>query len=110
MTAALPDVISRYVQSAAQADFDTLVACFTEDAAVTDEDVTHRGRAAIRQWREALASAFEYTVEVLGSEAVGEHGYLVTTHVVGNFPGSPVQLRYEFVLRGDLISELAIAP
>jgi ketosteroid isomerase-like protein len=110
MTDAVPEVITRYIHSAAATDFDTLVACFTDDAEVTDEDVTHVGPAAIRQWREALASAFEYTVEVLGAERTGDDSYLVTTKVEGTFPGSPVELRYNFTLRGDLISTLSIAP
>jgi hypothetical protein len=33
----------------------------------------------------------------------------VTSHVVGDFPGSPVNLRYFFVLEGDKIASLEIA-
>jgi ketosteroid isomerase-like protein len=107
---AIPEVITRYVQSAADGDFDTLVACFTTDAAVTDEDLTYRGHDEIRGWRESIAGAFEYTVEVLSAAATGGDSYLVTTRVEGNFPGSPVELRYTFELRGDLIATLVIAP
>jgi len=35
---------------------------------------------------------------------------LVTNRLEGNFPGNVVDLRYEFVLTGDLISRLVIAP
>lgn len=110
MSDVVPDVITRYLRSAADGDLDTLVACFTDDAAVTDEDVTYHGPAEIRRWGEALASAFEYTVEVLGAEPNGDDGFLVTTRVEGNFPGSPVELRYQLALRDDLISTLTIAP
>jgi ketosteroid isomerase-like protein len=110
MTEPIPDAIDRYLTSADDGDLDTLVACFTEDAVVTDDGVTRHGRAEIRQWRDELASGFEYTVTVLASEPTGADTYLVTTRVAGNFPGSPVDLRYVFTMSGDLISELVIAP
>ena len=34
----------------------------------------------------------------------------VTSRLVGNFPGSPVDLDYRFVLEGDKIARLEIAP
>jgi hypothetical protein len=46
----------------------------------------------------------------LSAAATGGDSYLVTTRVEGNFPGSPVELRYNFELRGDLIATLVIAP
>jgi hypothetical protein len=33
---------------------------------------------------------------------------VVTCHVQGNFPGSPIELRYFFRLEGDKIGELEI--
>jgi hypothetical protein len=35
---------------------------------------------------------------------------VVTSHLVGNFPGSPVDLRYFFKLEGDKIASLKIIP
>jgi ketosteroid isomerase-like protein len=105
-----PDVIQRYLDAAAQEDFDGLTACFTDDATVTDEDRTYHGRNEIRAWREKTAAAFEYTAEVLRSEPTGPDGYRVTAKIEGTFPGSPVELVYRFTLRGPLISELVIAP
>ena len=35
---------------------------------------------------------------------------VVSSHLVGNFPGSPVDLRYAFRFDGDRIAELEIAP
>lgn len=105
----VPDVVERYLRVAAGGDNDAVEACFTEDAEVTDDGRTHHGRAAIRQWREDVAAAFEYTVEVTGTERDGDD-YLVVTTVAGSFPGSPVQLKYRFELVGDLIRRLVIAP
>jgi hypothetical protein len=61
-------------------------------------------RDEIRAWREKLAAAFDYTVRVLRTE--GE--YRVTAQVAGDFPGSPVELTYDFRLRDGLIAELVI--
>lgn len=35
---------------------------------------------------------------------------IVTAHLTGNFPGSPVDLRYAFTLSGDKIARLEIVP
>lgn len=105
----VPDVVDRYLRVAAGSDYDGIEACFTEDAEVADDGRTHHGRAAIRKWREDVAAAFEYTVEVTSAERDGDD-YVVVTTVAGSFPGSPVQLKYRFELVGDLIRRLVIAP
>jgi hypothetical protein len=100
----MPEIIDRYLRLATGADYAAMAACFTTDATVTDEGQTYHGRDEIRAWREKLAAAFDYTVRVLRVE--GE--YRVTALVEGTFPGSPVELTYNFRLRDGLISELAI--
>jgi hypothetical protein len=35
---------------------------------------------------------------------------VVTSHLTGNFPGSPVDLRFFFALEGDKIRSLEIMP
>ena len=88
----LPAVVSNYLAASDRDDIDAIVACFTEDAVVLDEDRHWVGAAAIRQWRENVATAFEYT------------------HLEGNFPGGEVDLTNRFTLRGDLIVGLEIVP
>jgi ketosteroid isomerase-like protein len=110
MTTAIPDVIERYLGAAPEGDLDTLVACFTSDAEVIDEERTFVGHDAIRGWREDVASAFTYTMSVLSSEAVGADRRIVTADLAGDFPGSPAQLTFRFTLRDGLISALHIAP
>src|SRR5258708_2632075 len=105
-----PDVIARYLGLAAEGDLDALVGCFADDAEVVDEDQTFSGHEEIRRWRETVTSKFTYTVEVLTSEALGADNFVVTAQLEGNFPGSPVQLRFRFVLRDGLIVALEIAP
>ena len=110
----LPPVVSNYLAASDRDDVDAIVACFTEDAVVLDEDRHWRGAQAIRQWRENVATAYEYTVAIVGSQALGEvdggQRHEVYTHLEGNFPGGQVDLTNRFTLRGDLIVGLQIVP
>lgn len=83
--------------------------CFTENAVVADEGHTRRGRAAIQQWKTEAAAKYRYTSEPFACEAQ-DGKIVVTSHVVGDFPGSPVDLRYAFELEGEKIASLEIAP
>ena len=83
--------------------------CFTDDAVVIDERREHRGRTAIAQWKAESSAKFRYTVERLGAHVSGNQT-TVTGRVTGDFPGSPVDLRYRFTLEGDKIARLEITP
>jgi ketosteroid isomerase-like protein len=110
----LPTAISDYLAASDRGDLDAVVACFTEDAVVFDEDQEWRGHAGIRQWRDTVATAYEYTVEVRGADALGKAEGLqrhdVLTHLEGNFPGGTVDLTNRFGLRDERIASLQIVP
>ena len=114
MTNSLAPIVSRYFTTADNGDTEGLIGCFTPDAVVRDEGGSWHGHAEIRRWREDVATAYEYTLEILGAEPVGEEGGLerqdVLTHLEGNFPGGTVELTYRFSLLGGRIAELEIAP
>ena len=114
MTISLPTVISDYLVASDRGDLDAVVACFTDDAVVFDEDQEWRGQTGIRQWRVKVANAYEYTVEVLGAVEQGPVGGVVRhevhTHLEGNFPGGTVDLTYRFGLRDERIVSLRIVP
>jgi len=114
MTVSLPSIISEYMTAADGGAVGAIVACFTEDGVVRDEDQEWRGRAAIRQWRESVATAYQYTVEVRGAapilEVDGEQGHEVNVRLEGNFPGGIVDLVYRFGLRDGRIARLEIHP
>ena len=65
MTDFAPRVIDAYFRAIAGDDTDALVACFTDDAEVSDEGSVHRGPEEIRAWRERTRSAYRYTADVL---------------------------------------------
>jgi hypothetical protein len=114
MSFQLPPIVTDYLAASDRKDVDAVVACFTDDALVIDEDQEWRGHAGIRRWRETVAAAFEYTVEVLGAVALGAVEGLdrtdVETRLEGNFPGGTVDLTFRFALRGALIASLVIVP
>ena len=104
----LPNPISKYYE-ADRRDSSAVSEYFTEDAVVRDEGNTYLGRGAIHEWKTGSSKRYTYTVEPFALEEV-EGKTVVTAHVVGNFPGSPVDLRYFFGLRGDKIASLEIKP
>jgi hypothetical protein len=108
MSVTAPEVIERYFRAVNDDDADTLVACFTSDAAVSDEDRTHAGHDEIRAWREETKSAYQYTAEVISAEPGAGDQYVVVTRLTGNFPGSPLEMTYLFTLHDELISKLDI--
>ncbi|CAO3410078.1 nuclear transport factor 2 family protein [Azospirillum largimobile] len=105
----LPGAIAGYFAADATKDADRVARCFTQDAVVRDEKQTHRGRDAIRSWKANSSTAYSYTVEPFAIAAEGGRT-VVTSRLEGNFPGSPINLRYFFVLDGDGIAELEIVP
>jgi hypothetical protein len=97
------------VPAIADDDNDALIACFTDDAEVSDEGSVCRGPEEVRAWCERTRSAYRYTADVLRAERDGDR-YVITTLLSGDFPGSPVELPYHFTLREELISKLDIDP
>ena len=108
MTLGLPGPIAAYF-AAAREGGEAVARCFTEDAVVKDEGRTHRGRAAIRHWKEEASARYQYTCEPFACE-LGDGAVVVISRLTGTFPGSPVNLRFFFVLEGDQIASLEILP
>jgi len=102
----LPKPISDYYD-ADRKDSTSVADCFTDDAVVTDENKTHVGRNAILDWKKATTTAFTYAVEPF-SVCEEDGKTMVTAHVAGDFPGSPVDLRYFFTFRDGKIASLEI--
>ena len=106
MTLDLPKPIAAYF-AADKAGAEAVSQCFTENAVVKDEGQTYRGRAAIKQWKADVSAKYQYTSEPLAC-AQKEGKFVVTSRLTGNFPGSPVNLRFCFGLEGDKIASLEI--
>jgi hypothetical protein len=105
-TPKLPTPIAAYF-AADGADPDGVGGCFTENAIVVDERREHRGRHAIARWKADATAKYHYTSEPLTLDGSGVN-VVVLARVTGEFPGSPVELRYCFTLEGDKIARLEI--
>ena len=106
----IPDVVAQYQDAHDRGDVDNALAAFTPDATVKDDGHEYHGSDEIRDWLARASTEFTYTRTLTGADAIDASSWLVTNHLEGNFPGGVVDLRYRFVLTGDLISELEIAP
>ncbi|MBN2992727.1 nuclear transport factor 2 family protein [Pseudomonas cedrina subsp. fulgida] len=106
MTLSLPVPIARYFAADATKAGD-FSACFTADAVVKDEGHTYVGLPAIQAWKAGADDKYSYTSEPFACDEQ-DGKTVVTSHLVGNFPGSPLDLRYGFSLAGDRIAALEI--
>lgn len=107
MTVKLPKAIEAYFEADRTGSPEATAATFTEYGIVKDKGQTHKGRDAIRAWMADEAQQYSYTVEPF--LIVTENGKSqVTAHAVGDFPGSPLDLRFIFVLANEKVAELEI--
>ncbi len=102
----LPEPIAAYFAADLQSPA-AVARCFTPHAVVTDEGQTHTGLEAIKAWKAAAAARYRYTCEPFALVQANQQ-HIVSGHVVGDFPGSPVDLRYHFRLERGLIAALEI--
>src|SRR5258708_7832218 len=106
MNTKLPQPIADYFQAANSRDTAAVVAVFTDEALVADENREYRG-AAIEEWSDKVIKEYKPHAEATDVAESGDKT-VVTAKVSGTFPGSPIQLRYNFTLKGDKIAALLI--
>lgn len=104
----LPEPIAAYFDADRQ-NGQAVARCFTRDGVVLDEGKTHSGLAAIEAWKTDSSAKYVYTARPHTLETNGR-SYIVTSQVSGNFPGSPVDLRYTFILERGKIASLEVVP
>lgn len=109
MSVDLPTPIAIYIAAENRGDAEAMVQCFAEHAIVRDEGRTIEGLAAIKQWKAETRKKYRHTVEPLASARKGDKT-IVTSRLTGNFPGSPIDLRFIFGLDGNRIVSLEIRP
>lgn len=82
---------------------------FAPDAHVNDENHDHHGISAIIDWWHATNRKTPFESSLLSVEPDGDTR-VAAAEVRGNFPGSPVVLRYRFRLQRGMIADLQIVP
>lgn len=100
--------ITAYIAAANAQDIDGVTVCFAVNAVVHDERQDRRGIAAIREWVQEVSEKYRPIVEVVGVAETAGQTILLQCRVSGDFPGSPVELRYTFELKGGKIERLEI--
>lgn len=96
----LPEVIVSYLDRRTSGDPTSAADLFTEDAIVSDEGHTYRGRDSIREWIRESLTKYQYTVTFLAAQSEDDR-FTVTNRLQGNFPGGVVDLTYTFRLTDD---------
>ena len=102
----LPEPISAYF-AADRLDGEAVARCFARDAIVKDEGQTHVGLAAIRRWKNDTSARFSYRSEPFAWEQ-NDVITVIASRLTGDFPGSPVDLRFLFQLAHGKIASLEI--
>jgi SnoaL-like domain len=109
MSVQLPKPIDVYVKLENSGDFAALDECFAANAVVRDEGRSYEGLASIKRWKAETKAKYEHTVAPLAI-AQSEGKTVLTARLTGNFPGSPVTLKFSFVLEDGKIESLEISP
>ena len=107
MSAPLPRPLPEYFKATNEHDFAAALAPFAVDAIVEDEGKEYRGAVAIRKWIEETIRKYNFTVEITGTHGT-DGKIIVEGRVAGTFPGSPVNVTYEFTLARQRIVRLVI--
>ncbi|MCZ2805171.1 nuclear transport factor 2 family protein [Modestobacter sp. VKM Ac-2983] len=106
----LPATIRGYLAAHDAGDADTALRAFSPTAVVVDDGLTYRGTEEIRRFLAKAGAEFTYTSTLVAAERSDDAHWVATKHLEGDFPGGVVDLRYRFVMDGDCIRELLIAP
>ncbi len=77
---------------------------------VVDEGISYRGTDEVRRSLSEAGARFTCTATLVGAQRAGDARWIAVQHLEGDFPGGVVDLRYRFVVDGDAIAELVIAP
>src|SRR6266446_4198972 len=95
MTIKLPGIIINYVDASNEHDVKSILSCFSDDAVVSDERETHRGKKKIEAWIVKTIEKYRFQFKPLGAKE-DKAEVVVSIEVSGTFPGSPVTLDYHF--------------
>ena len=103
----VPEPVAEYLAAEEAKDADALSRCFTEDGTVHDEGQDYYGRDSIRQWKQVAGVNYRYVLQTVNVQTFGDR-VTVRAQLIGEFPGSPVELDHIFKLSGDKIASLEI--
>lgn len=101
----LPKVLADLVVAQNKADSAAYANCFSETAIVFDEGKTHTGKIAIKNWIARANQKYNTVMKPLNYSAAKQ---TLKAEISGTFPGSPLELTYQFELDDNQIKSLKI--
>jgi ketosteroid isomerase-like protein len=97
--------LESYFQAANAHDVAGTLHHFAADAVVQDEGKEHHGTEEIRRWLEDTNANYNPQSTILNGSASGDLGKAFVS-VSGTFPGSPINLTFNFALANGKIQSL----
>ena len=107
MLTKLPQPVLNYLAAVKAQDTEMFALCFADDARVHDEGRDYKGLDAITAWMKETQTKYKYAIEPLDASVSGNTVKL-RARLTGDFPGSPVDLDFTFMLANDKIASLEI--
>ena len=108
MLAELAPPLSSYFEATNAHDARTVAGLFGETAVVHDEGHDHCGLNAIADWAQSTYDRYDVRLIPCEVHSDGE-AIIVPTTMAGRFLGSPVRLKFRFVINDNRIEELTIS-
>ena len=109
MSTELPEPVASFFRAHNTGATENFSALFTGDAVIFDEEHEYRGDA-IKSWIDGVISRYRPLHADVTSLLPSGSQTIATAQVSGTFPGSPVELRYQFTIRDGKIAALSIGP
>jgi len=107
LATSLPETVTRYIEASNGFDANAAAACFAPDAVLRDQDQDYIGIKAIETLISESSEKYQPHATVTRAQKDGEK-VMLTAKVAGQFPGSPVELKFDFLLRQGKIAKLTI--
>ena len=107
MAIKLARIIKKYVDASNKHEVKSILACFSNDAVVRDEQETLHGKQAIEGWIVKTIEKYKFQFKPLSIKE-DKVDVVVTVEVSGTFDGSPITLDYHFTIESDKIRSLTI--
>ena len=107
MAIKLPRIIKKYVDASNKHEVKSILACFSNDAVVRDEQETLHGKQAIEGWIMKTIEKYKFQFKPLRIKG-HDPEVVVAVEVSGTFDGSPVTLDYHFTVENEKILSLTI--
>ena len=76
----LPSVIQKYIDASNAHDVKSILACFTDDAVVLDENATMNGKVDIEGWITTTIEKYKFKFEPLSAEERSNFSKAIPKH------------------------------